>query len=77
MGYICTMQPDIPSWAAMPAEQRLQGSEPLLAGDTVVLMAAVSPGQLNRSRCLVRANAGSADGFTDRSRPRSDLRRSR
>ena len=54
----------------VPAEQRLQGFEPLVAADRVVLIAAPSPSQ-QKDRCLVQTSTGSADGFTaSRSYPR-------
>ena len=46
----------------VPAEQRLQGFEPLVAADRVVLIAATSPSQ-QKGRCPVRTNVGSADGY--------------
>ena len=54
----------------VPAEQRLQGFEPLVAADRVVLIAAPSPSQ-QKDRCLVQTSTGSVDGFTaSRSYPR-------
>ena len=49
----------------VPAEQRLQGFEPLVAADRVVLIAAPSPSR-QKDRCLVQTSTGSADGFTAR-----------
>jgi hypothetical protein len=55
------------------AEQRLEGAEPCAAVDRLVLITATSPGQHTGGRCLIGANAESADGFTGLLPQRPDL----
>jgi hypothetical protein len=46
----------------VPAEQRLQGFDPLRCWGQGVLVVATSPSQ-QKGRCLVRTSGGSADGL--------------